>query len=94
MYVSAAALSTARAPGTSSAASRPWPSSATSARLEASNSTGSVTSWNSTITANRTSPIVTSPVRPRMRPSTTGRNHSDWPIVAAGTSVWRMRIGM
>src|SRR5919198_56566 len=54
MYVSAAALSTARAPGSSSAASSPWPSSEASARLDASNSTGRVTSWNSTTAGNRT----------------------------------------
>ena len=91
--MSAAAFSTARAPPISSCASSPCCSSATSARLDASNSTGSVTSWNSTTALNRTRPIVVSPVAPRIRPRKTGKIQIDWPNVATGTSVWRIFIG-
>ena len=38
--------------------------------------------------------MLTRPTEPRISPRKTGKNHSDCPIVAAGTSVWRTRIGL
>ena len=63
------------------------------ARLEASISTGSVTSWKSTASENSTMPIVRSGWKDKMMPMKNSGSEKFVPILTTGTSEDLMRSG-
>ena len=71
---------------------RPAESVAT-ARLDASNSTGSVTTWNSTAAPNTRAPASTRPPAFRKKPSMMSTQLICDPMFAAGTSAVRIAAG-
>lgn len=91
--MSAAAVSTCLAPESSRPASIFLSRSVLSALAEASNSTGSVRSWNITTSENNRTPIYISPVAPNISPNNMTGHDKDEPILASGITTDLILIG-
>ena len=90
----AAAPSTFSTPRASSwVLTMPEVASTALARLEASNSVGRVTSWNTTTAAKKITPSHISPLMLKIRPMMNGKYHMADPIWVSGTSWERTTRG-